>query len=188
MVLTQKNFDDVIPLAKLAVNLGIDYLVVKACSDTPDGSLAAPSSEYLDLKSVFEQAENLSNDRTKIIIRWEKLGNLGNKSYKTCYGTRFIIAISGNGNVFPCGHWFDIEKDRFQMGNVNDLPLGEILNSDKYKNSQNEVLKVDLRNCETNCRQHQINLFLDKLDNQNNKLQLIEQMGGDREPKHVNFV
>ena len=73
------------------------------------------------------------------------------------FGTRFIIAISGNGNVFPCGHWFDIEKDKFHMGNVNVDSLKDIVFSDKAQAAQNCILNQDLRNCETNCRQHQIN-------------------------------
>lgn len=188
MVVTHRNFDQILPLSHLAVNLGIDYLVIKSCSDTPDNSLSSPTHEYLELKNIFSSAEKLSNDRTKIIVRWEKLGNLGNKSYKTCYGTRFIIAISGNGNVFPCGHWFDIEKDRFIMGNVNSDSLKSILLSDKYKKSQNEILKLDLRNCETNCRQHQVNITLDKLSKSTNILNEISNLEVLPSQKHINFI
>lgn len=188
MVLTKRNFDDVIPLSKLAVAQGLDYLVVKACSDTPDGQLDAPQSEYLQLKEVFDEAEALSNERTKIIVRWEKLGNEGDKSYQKCFGTRFIIAISGSGNVFPCGHWFDIEKDRFLMGNVNLMRLSEILASKQYANCQNEVLGVDLRSCETNCRQHQVNIFLDNLMREVDVNAAIEDMKSAPLPKHINFI
>ena len=188
MVLTHKNFNDIVPLAKLAINLGLDYLVVKACSDTPDGELDAPTEEYLQYKKVFKEAEKLSNHTTKIIVRWEKLGNLGNKSYSTCYGTKFIIAISGNGNVFPCGHWFDIEKEKFLMGNVNDNSLKNILKNDKSKCSQKAIGELDLRNCETNCRQHQINIFLDKLNSLEDKEKFIENLDDSLEPQHVNFI
>lgn len=188
MVLTNRNFEDIIPLSVLAVELGIDYLVIKACSDTPEGSLEAPTHEYLKLKEKFFRAESLSNERTKIIVRWEKLGNLGNKSYKNCYGTRFIIAISGNGNVFPCGHWFNIEKDRFLMGNVNQTPFKDIIKSQTYINSQKEILKLDLRSCESNCRQHQVNSFLDHFNQIENPMEFIDSMLVSSPPKHLNFI
>lgn len=188
MVLTKRNFEDIVPLSQLSVDLGLDYLVIKACSDTPDGQLDAPSDEYLEMKSAFDKAEALSNETTKIIVRWEKLGNQGDKSYATCYGTRFIIAISGNGNVFPCGHWFDIEKDRFLMGNVNFLSLEEILQSRTAASCQKEILGVDLRQCETNCRQHQINIFLDELQKTENIDKSIDDMLDMQVPKHVNFI
>jgi len=188
MVLTHRNFADIISLSALAVELGLDYLVIKACSDTPEGSLDAPSHEYLELKEEFSIAESLSTERTKIIVRWEKLGNLGNKSYKTCYGTRFIIAISGNGNVFPCGHWFNIEKDRFLMGNVNMTSFKDLVKSQTYINSQQEILRLDLRSCESNCRQHQVNSFLDQINQIDNPMEFVDKLLESSPPKHLNFI
>lgn len=188
MVLTKRNFDQVIPLARLAVELEVDYLVIKACSDTPDGKLDAPAEEYLRYKEVFRDAERMSNERTRVIVRWEKLGNSGNKPYSRCHGTKFIIAISGNGNVFPCGHWFDIEKDRFLMGNVNDESLRDILASDRYWKSQSEIGKLDLRNCETNCRQHQVNIFLDSVLRDRGLEDTLTDYLEKDQPSHINFI
>lgn len=188
MVLTKRNFDQVMPLARLAVGLEVDYLVIKACSDTPDGQLDAPTEEYLSYKEVFRNAEQMSNERTRVIVRWEKLGNAGNKPYSRCHGTNFIIAISGNGNVFPCGHWFDIEKDRFLMGNVNDESLKTILDNDRYWKCQSEVGKLDLRSCETNCRQHQVNIFLDNVLRDKGLDDTLADFRGKSQPKHINFI
>ena len=189
MVLTERNFDDIVPLAKLAVELGLDYLVIKACSDTPNGDLGAPTKEYLSYGDQFSIAESLSTDTTKIIVRWEKLGNMGDKSYSTCHGTNFIIAISGNGNVFPCGHWFDIDKDKYLMGNVNDISFEEIVRSDRFNEAQKSIRCLDLRSCETNCRQHQVNITLDRLYQNKNRLEEIKaENDQNQRPKHVNFI
>ena len=188
MVVTKQNMNDVIPLSKLARDAGVDYLVVKACSDTPERIFDAPTTEYIEKKEIFEEAEKMSTGKTKIIVRWEKLGNLGNKIYPKCFGTKFIIAISGNGNVFPCGHWFDIEKEKFLMGNINQTSLKDVIFGQQAKKAQNNILNLDLRNCETNCRQHQINKQLSILYNSNNTLKEIDELDDSNKPSHINFI
>ena len=189
MVITDRNMDQIIPLAKLGKEKGIDYTVFKACSDTPDGRLGAPDKEYLELVDVFKEAESYSDEKYQVIVRWQKLGNMGNKDYCKCHGTKMIIAISGDGTVFPCGHWFSIERDRFAMGNVNENTLENIIKSDRYWEVQNEIQKVDLRQCETNCRQHGVNRTLDQISAQSNPVDYINLMHIPSEkPNHINFI
>ena len=58
--------------------------------------------------------------------------------------TAYEYAMSGDGSVFPCGHWFAIERDRFIMGNVNDTRLSDIFKSERYWEVQNEIHKLDM--------------------------------------------
>ena len=85
-----------------------------------------------------------------------------------------ICTVSGSGNVFPCGHWFDVRSDEFIMGNLNDTPLAEIVSSERYWEVQKRVQTVDVNlGCESNCRQHYINQFLSSIKTT---------------PDHVNFI
>jgi radical SAM protein with 4Fe4S-binding SPASM domain len=189
MVLTKRNLDQVVPLAKLGAELGVDYTVIKACSDTPDGELDAPDQEYLELVDVFKEAEALSREDYSVIVRWNKLGNLGNKEYGKCHGTKFIIAMSGDGTVFPCGHWFARERERFAMGNVNNSSLRDILSSERYWSVQRDIHNIDLRMCETNCRQHACNQTLSQIEDSGDPRHAVDQMKNSSEqPLHVNFV
>ena len=189
MVLTDRNFDQIVPLAKLGREKGIDYTVVKACSDTPDGRIGTPDEAYLELADVFKEAESYSTDDYQVIIRWDKLGNKGRKEYPVCHGTRFLIAMSGDGTVFPCGHWFAIERERFDMGNVNQTSLADIVRSERYWEVQREIQKVDLRFCETNCRQHAINKTLDGIMSQSDPGSYVDGLEtSSDEPQHVNFI
>ena len=174
MVVTKQNFDDIVPLARIGRDLGVDYFVVKQCSDTYDGVLDAPLKEYADITDVLREAEAMTDDKYTVSIKWEKIGNGGWKDYDVCFGTQFIIAISGNGSIFPCGHWFAIEREKYLMGNVIETPLAEIVASERYWEVQKLIQKVNVnRDCETNCRQHYINRFLSRTAT---------------EPEHVNFV
>ena len=174
MVVIDENINDIIPLAKLGKKLGVDYFVIKSCSDTPDKRLKAPTGKYLKIKEIFQEAEKYSDENYKVIVKWSKIQNLGKKDYKTCYGTQFILGISGSGNVFPCGHFFNIRQDEFLMGNIIKTSFKEIIKSERYWEVQKRIQKVDVNNeCESNCRQHYINEFLYKLKNP---------------PKHINFI
>jgi radical SAM protein with 4Fe4S-binding SPASM domain len=174
MVVTGDNFDQIVPLAELGRELGVDYFVIKPCSDTPDGQLAAPHETYVDRPEIFEQAAAFSTPAYTVIPKLTKLMDHGQKDYPVCFGTQFIIAISADGRVFPCGHWFDIRQDEFVMGNCIDEPFADIVASERYWEVQKRVNTVAVNHeCETNCRQHYINQFLWKLSSQ---------------PDHLNFV
>ena len=97
-------------------------------------------------------------------MKWQKITNRGVKDYDVCFGTQFIIAISGDGSVFPCGHWFAMRRDEFLMGNVNVTSLADIVASERYAEVQAKIRSINVnRDCETNCRQHYINRFLSQI-------------------------
>lgn len=173
-VLLQKNLNQIVPLAQLGRELGVDYLVIKPCSDTYTGTLKAPLEEYMDLEEAFLAAEACSTPGYNVIIKRLKLQNKGIKPYHVCHGTEFIIAVSGNGNVLPCGHWFTYESGKYLMGNVIEERFSKIVASDRYAAVQAMIKQVDPnRDCEGNCRQHYVNMFLDMLA---------------QKPNHINFI
>ena len=166
MVLTHDNLDDIVPLSRLGAELGVDYLVIKPCSDDPQKTLNAPTFEYLEMEEAFGEAEACSRDGYNVVVKTRKLVNCGLKDFPVCHGTRFIVNISGDGSVFPCGHFFNIRRDEFCMGNILQNSFAEILESERYWQVQERIARIDVnRECETNCRHHYINGFLWKLRN-----------------------
>lgn len=174
MVVMHENTGDIVPLAKLGKELGVDYLVIKPCSDTYFQTVGSPLAEYLQLEETLKEAARYSDDKYTVSVKWQKMVNLGIKNYEVCYGTSFLIAISGNGGVFPCGHFFKIRSDEFIMGNVIETSLKEVVSSDRYWEVQKKIQELNVnKECETNCRQYYISEFLWKLK---------------KPPKHVNFI
>ena len=43
-----------------------------------------------------------------------------------------ILGLSGRGDVFPCGHWFQERRDEFLMGNIINKSFKEIWENDRY--------------------------------------------------------
>ena len=54
MVLMPEFGNEIIPFAKLALNLGVDYGVIKHCSDDEFGSLGVDYSKYEQLYNLMK--------------------------------------------------------------------------------------------------------------------------------------
>ena len=126
--------NEILPFAKLATELGVDYGVIKHCSDDEFGTLGVNYSEYETLYEDLKNAEGLSNDRTKIIIKWDKIKNKGKPSYNRFYGPQFLLQISGSGLVAPSGMFFNARYSKFHIGNFCDERFIDIFRSDRYWN------------------------------------------------------
>lgn len=181
MVLIPENFDQVLKLAHLGVELGVDYLQIKQCSDTEYKELGIDHKDYLQIESDLRKAEELSNDSYVVKVKWNKINILnetdiykgGFRKYDICYGTPFLGQVSGNGKVYPCGPFFG--KERFCMGDIHKESYYDIIKGEKYWKVQQDIVdNIDVHyDCTIGCRQDYINKFLWDIKNP---------------PEHVNFV
>ena len=177
MVLTPKNVDQVVPLAQLGAELGVDYLVVKQCSDTVDNDIGV--YDQLDVYHTYteqlQEAESFSNDDYKVIIKWGKITNEGRRGYDNCLGAPFLLYSSGDGRIYPCGMWFDAREDEFRLGDLTEMRFKEIFESERYWDViRKQSCCVDVhKECYSNCRTNAINEFLWSIKDA---------------PPHVNFV
>lgn len=169
MVFKPDYEDQLIPLAKLAVELGADYLVIKHCSDDEFGTLGVKYGDYEKCYPTLRAAEALSTEQTVIKVKWSKINECGPKgairSYQRCYGAPFLLQISGTGLVAPCGMLFNerYEKD-FHIGNITEQRFKDIWKSDRYRKVMNHLAsdKFDAtKMCGSLCLQHVVNRTLD---------------------------
>lgn len=177
MVLTPKNVDQVVPLARLGRELEVDYLVVKQCSDTVEGDIGVIDQldRYHDFTETLKEAEALSSGDYQVIIKWGKIMNEGHRDYDLCLGAPFLLYSSGDGRLYSCGMWFNTREEEFRMGDMTQMTFKQILESDRYwEIARKQASCVDVhKECYANCRTHMINDFLWKLQHP---------------PEHVNFV
>jgi len=179
MVLTSYNVDQAVPLARLGAELGVDYLVIKQCSDTVRNDLGvyAALDQYADYTEVLEEAAAVGegNPDYSVIVKWNKILNRGQRDYHQCLGVPFLLYSSGDGRLYPCGMFFDDREEEFRMGDLVETSFKRILESDRYWAVVERVReRIDVhRECYSNCRTHSINDFLWRIRNP---------------PAHVNFV
>ena len=187
MVLMPVYGEEIIPLAQLAIDLGVDYFVIKHCSDDEHGTLGVEYEKYESLFSVLEQAEAMSNARTQISAKWKKIRAGNVRSYERCYGPPFIIQISGSGLVAPCGMLFNERYRKFHIGNICQDSFAELVQSDRYWEVMGYLASDRFnaqRMCGSLCLQHLTNVALD--EHRKGNLQLIMSQG--EEPSHVDFI
>lgn len=177
MVLTPQDADQVVPEAKLGKELGVDYFVIKQCSDAQDDTLGIYSrlGEYDGFSDILEKAEAESSGDYSVIAKWKKITGKGKRDYDHCLGPPFLLYSSGDGKLFPCGMFFE-EKwwEEYLMGDLIKQSFKEILESDRYWEVVEKCKKIDCHKfCYSGCRTDAINSYLWKLKHP---------------PKHVNFV
>ena len=187
MVLMPEFKSEILPFAKLAVELGVDYGVIKHCSDDEFGTLGVNYDKYEELYEDLEQAESLSNDNTKIIVKWDKIKNKGKPSYNRFYGPKFLLQISGSGLIAPSGMFFNARYSKFHMGNFCDERFIDIFNSDRYWDIM-KYLSSRYFDAQTMMGTLPIQHYVSEaLDNHVKNIKKIER-SDEKNPLHVNFL
>ena len=187
MVLMPHLKDEIIPFAQLGLDLGVDYAVIKHCSDDEQHTLGIDYSQYESLHDMLIQAESMSNEQTKIIVKWDKIKDGDKPSYKRFYGPQFLLQISGSGLVAPSGMFFNSRYSKLHIGNFTEERFIDIWKSERYWRAMN-YLASPAFDAQTMMGtlpiQHYVSVALD------NHAKGIERIhpGTGEKPLHVNFL
>ena len=187
MVLLPEFRDQVLPLTVLGKRLGVDYFVIKHCSDDENGSLKVDYSKYNGMIDVLKEAEGHSTSSYLVKAKWSKILSGGERRYHRCYGPPLITQFSGSGLVAPCGMLFNSRYKDFHIGNIADTSFKDIWKSDRYWEVM-AMLVSDRFNpqtqCGTLCLQHKVNECLWDLRHENVPLPDVDLPA----PMHLNFI
>lgn len=187
MVLLPQFADQIIPLARLGKELGVDYLVIKHCSDDENSSLGVDYSKYREMVEVLKEAETFSDDKYLVKAKWSKILSGGKRCYKQCYGPPFIMQFSGSGLVAPCGMLFNTKYSKYHIGNIADTSFKELWKGERYWEVINLIASEKFNAqtmCGSLCLQHKVNEFLWEL--KKGGLSLQGEPGP--QPMHCNFI
>ena len=187
MVLVPEFKDEILPFAKLAVDLGVDYGVIKHCSDDEFSTLGIDYSKYEEMYPLLVEAEKMSNDKTKVIVKWSKIKDRGLPSYNRFYGPQFLLQISGSGLIAPSGMFFNARYSKLHMGNFADERFIDTFKSDRYWKIMDYLASPSF-DAQTMMGtlpiQHYVSTALD--DHAKGISKIISANG--EEPLHVNFL
>jgi MoaA/NifB/PqqE/SkfB family radical SAM enzyme len=134
MVLMPQYADQVIPLALLGRELGVDYTVIKHCGDDAEGRLGVDYDWYRSDFAVelLKVAEALSTKDHSVQARWHKMKTGGDRSYNRCFGTPLQLQMSGAGIVAPCGSFFHDRYKERHIGRIDEQTFKDLWNSERY--------------------------------------------------------
>lgn len=163
MVTTPDMQDQILPLARLAKELRVDYVIFKHCADDRDGFLGVDYSRYTELYDTFREAEALGDDDFRVVIKWSRIENEGKRDYQRCYGPKFLLQMSGNGLIAPCGQFFQEKYRKYHIGSIVTDRFKDIWQSERYWEVMAYLESEDFNAqlCGPNCVQHNTNTWLD---------------------------
>ena len=189
MVLMPEFKDEIIPFAKLGIDLGVDYAVIKHCSDDPEGSLGVDYTQYDQLTDTLLEAEKLSNSTTKVVVKWSKIEEGNDCTYTSMYGPQFLLQISGSGLVAPSGMFFNAKYSKLHIGNFTDQRFIDIFKSTQYDRVM-RYLTSDRFDAKTMMGSLPIQHYLNKsIDNHIKGIENIKPASiEEAKPLHVNFL
>lgn len=188
MVLMPHYGHEVLPLAKFGKTLGVDYFVIKHCSDDEAGRIGVDYSWYTRPESLalLSEAEAESTDTYSVQVKWSKIKTGRQRRYSKCFGTPFLLQLSGTGVVAPCASFFHTRYKERWIGDLRRERWKDIWASERYWEVINELRseRFDPRvMCETLCLQDKVNEAL---------FDLVEKGTAIAEPsadiQHPNFV
>ena len=186
MVLMPEFEDQILPLTQLGKELGVDYLVIKHCSDDEDGTLGVDYTQYDRLVATLKEAESYSDEAYQVSAKWSKILSHGKKSYYKCFGAPFILQMSGTGLVAPCGMFFHEKYKKYHIGNIKETRFKELWESDRYWEVMKALTEDSFdpnRDCGTLCLQHKTNEVLWQIYQDHT----IPEPEGEK-PNHINFI
>ena len=187
MVLMPHFGEEIIPFAQLGLDLGVDYAVIKHCSDDENRTLGIDYSKYQALHNLLHQAEAMSTEQTKVIVKWSKIRDGENTPFKRFYGPVFLLQISGSGLVAPSGMFFNARYSKLHIGNFIEERFIDIWKSERYWYAMNYLASpaFDAQTMMgTLTIQHYVSVALDR------HVRGIERLQPATGPKplHVNFL
>ena len=175
LVLLPENHHEVVSLAKLAREIGMDYLVIKPYSQHPQSKTNQYSTiKYSDFEYLSAELDKINSDNFSVVYRSNAMKKWDNnhRNYEHCLALPFWSYIDAGGNVWGCSIY--LGDDRFRYGNIYEGTFKDIWEGEERQSSLSWVAeKLDVAQCRVNCRMDEINRYLWDLKNP---------------PEHVNFI
>lgn len=186
LVCDPKHGEELTPFALLAAELQPDYAIVKHCADDIDGGLGVDYSKYAELHQTFRAIEGIGQaSGVRIVVKWNRIANEGRREYSRCYGPPFIMQLSGNGLIAPCGFLFNEKYRAFHIGNICHTRFRDLWASDRWGEVMDYLASEHFNpqtRCGPNCLQDRTNDFLYKHVHEGRELPMAQA------PAHLGFI
>jgi len=174
-LLIPQNYKELIGLAQILTDIGVDYLVIKPYSQHPSSrSRIDKKFKYRNLFHLEKKLKKYSRDNFQIIFRKRAIEKLEEKEkpYKSCLGLSFATHIAADGNVYPCNAF--VGRKEFSFGNICISSFKNIWEGKRRKRIMNTIFnKWNINKCRKACRLDEINHYLWELKNPSSHVNFI---------------
>ncbi len=166
MVLLPQNIGEVPEMARLGMELGIDYVSIKPFNQ---GHKIIEGSEIEGrvIEEIYEKAKEYETDKFKVMMRKNLIDQhkMEHPAYDQCGMLEFFCIINADGSVIPCTVFPGL--DEFVYGNINERKFSDIWESDRCKAIKDNINKnVFEQYClSEDCKMRKQNEYLYQLKN-----------------------
>lgn len=163
-VVLPENYMGMDNLATLSRNVGVDYLVLKPYSQGTF-SIVQRDIDYREMQDYLQTLPaKFNTDKFEVVYRANAIKQESEEHhYEKCLATPFMwVYVKADGDVFTCSaHLLD---PRFCIGNLYKQSFPEIWEGEKRRENW-EMMKetFSIKQCRKNCRQNQVNIYLDQV-------------------------
>lgn len=161
-LLIPENQTQIVEMAKVYREMGVDYFTVKPYSQHTQ-SVNQMKFDYKRLLAMEEELKEYQTDEFKIFFRTNAMRKMQEeKTYDTCYGLPFMTHIDAKGNVWPCINF--IGKEDYCYGNIYEEKISTIWEGDRKKEILKKYENIDINTvCREACRLDEMNKYLYEL-------------------------
>lgn len=163
LVCDPKDADQLLPFTRMCKEIGVHYGIIKQCAVDTLGVLDVDYRDYKKIEDTLKECESMSDETTKIIVKWEKMKDEGKREYTRCFGPPFSLQLSGNGLLAPCGPLFQEKYKMAHIGNITRTRFKELFASERYWEVMRYLASEHFNpqnRCATSCMQHLTNDWL----------------------------
>jgi len=156
-LLLPENESEMMLLASMAKDIGMDYVVIKPYSQHKSSDTRLYKDvEYGKYDEMQEELSQLDDDNFKVVFRsramqtWDE----GKLSLNTCYALPFWAYLDAGGNLWGCSAY--LGHDEWNWGRYTEKFL-DIWFGDKRRDC---VDTLDIQQCRVGCRMSRCNEYL----------------------------
>ncbi|MBI9109617.1 radical SAM protein [Maridesulfovibrio ferrireducens] len=161
-LLLPENASEMINLAEMCRDIGLDYIVIKPYSQHPQGiTKEFEGLTYEEFVDLGKELRALETDSFKVIYREKTMDRLQeqDKGYERCLALPFWSYMDVDLNIWGCGIF--IGDNKFLYGNLREQNFKEIWDGDKRAQSLSWCNdNLDPQKCRVNCRMDKMNIYL----------------------------
>lgn len=172
LLLIPENEDEILKMAKVLRELGVDYFTIKPFSQHPKSKncIKIDYNKFLDLE---KQLQSLQTDEFKIYFRANAVRKLSHKKgYNKCRALPFMVHVDANANLWPCIAFVGV--DDLKYGNLYESSFVDIWEGTNRKKVVDYFNNMNIeKSCREICRLDEMNIYLHELSNPG---------------EHVNFI
>ena len=164
MLLLPENKQEVVQMACILKEIGVDYFTVKPFSRHPQSGNIL-QVDYHEMMDVEKELKELETDTYKIYFRAHSMNKLACKrEYTQCLALPFMVYVDAKGNLWPCIVFMG--KEEWSYGNLYKETFAGIWEGERRKKLIQILAQMDLeKNCRELCRLDEMNQYLNELKN-----------------------